>query len=108
MKKVLLTLSIMVFSGSLSLKKVQRLQKPRAYRSSRGQRSRWRAGSRLLGGRQTIPAARPSIIDRHMSTYRQTQAMRSRKSFSHANCKFIDVKKPCLLRNGIAVLRNGK
>ena len=34
-------------------------------------------------------------IHRHTSTYRKTQAMRSRKSFSQSDCKFIDVKKAC-------------
>jgi len=63
MNKVLLTLSIMVLSGSLLAQESPRLQKPRAYRSSRGQRSRWRAGSPLSGGRQTIPVARLCIME---------------------------------------------
>jgi len=34
-------------------------------------------------------------IHRHMSTYRQAQAMAREKRFSHSDCKFIDVKKAC-------------
>ena len=38
---------------------------------------------------------RTGRVHRHMSKYRQTQAMRSRKNFSHSDSKFINVKKPC-------------